>query len=111
MIPIKIGARVFSVEKKDLKELSKEQGAEIQGYVDYFQSKIVLNDNLSPDAEEEVLVHEILHTILDRKNLEVLAKKSDMKELVENMVEYITPRFHSFLRDNPELLKHFLDKA
>jgi len=96
---IKIGARTYQVEKQ------KFEDEEVQGYVDYFQSKIVINDNLSSDAEEEVLIHEILHTIIDRKNLEILAAKSSVKELVENMVEYLTPRFHSFIKDNPELLK------
>ena len=103
---IKIGARIYQVEKQDLSsfETSTE---EIQGYVDYYQSNIVINNNLSPDAEEEVLIHEILHTIIDRRNLEILASKSSVKELVENMVEYLTPRFHSFLKDNPEFLKRF----
>jgi len=104
---IKIGARTYSINKEDLSSI-ENNNEEVQGYIDYNQSKIVINDNLSVDAEEEVMIHEILHAILDRKNIELLATKSDIKEFVENIVEYLTPRVHSFLKDNPDFLKKFI---
>ncbi len=106
---IKIGARTYEIQKEDLDNFTDlPADEEVQGYIDYYQSKIVINNNLSKDAEEEVVIHEILHAIIDRKNIELLARKSDIKEIVEHFVEYVTPRFHSFLKDNPEFLKKFI---
>lgn len=111
MTQIKIGARTYSISKENLDKIGHETDGEVQGYVDYFQSRIIINENLSLDAEEEVLVHELLHTIIDRKNIEILARKSTPEEFVENMVEYLTPRLHSFLKDNPEFISEFVKKT
>ena len=91
--------------------MEEKEGSEIQGYVDYYQSKIVINNSLSQDAEEETIVHEILHVLLDRNNLEIISKNSSIKEVVENLVTYLAPRFHSFLKDNPEFLNEFLSNS
>jgi len=100
---IKIGARIYSIKKIKFDKPSDNE--EIQGYIDYDQSLIAINDSLSQDAEEEALIHEILHAVIDRKNIEILTRKCDIEELVENIVTYLTPRMHSFLKDNPDFLE------
>ena len=109
---IKFGARIYEISLADLKKelagSSIQENEEIFGYVDYSESKIIVDKNMSEDAIKENLVHEILHVLIDRRNLESIYKNSSIKEVVENMVEYLTPRFHSFLEDNPEFQKDFI---
>jgi len=105
-LSLKFGARTYTVLEQP-QPGSNESDEEIQGFVDYFKSQIVLNSSLSPDAKEETLIHEILHVILDRQTLELLARKSSPKELVENLVTYLTPRVHAFLRENSDFLRRF----
>lgn len=82
---------------------------DISGFIDYNQAQIYVEKNVVPDCLREEIVHELMHALLDRPNLELIAKNSSVKEIVENIVEYLTPRFHALLVDNPELQKELLN--
>ena len=108
---LKIGGRQYEILFQDIaKELNiNTDKQEVFGYIDYGQSKIVVEKSMATDAIKEHLTHELLHALLDRKNLELISRNSTLEEVVENIVEYLAPRFHAFLEDNPNFQKDFLN--
>jgi len=108
---IKVGGKTYTINfEEDLTEKFGITGDdEVYGCIDYANSNIYVDTNMSEDSIQESLVHEILHALLDRRNLELIGKNSTIPEMVENIVEYLTPRFHAFLVDNPNFQKEILN--
>lgn len=95
-----------------MEEVVKEEGVDpqdVSGFIDYNQAQIYVEKDAVPDCLRESIIHELMHALLDRPNLELIAKNSSIKEIVENIVEYLTPRIHALLVDNPKLQKELLN--
>lgn len=101
---IKIGARVYSIEKwqgADIKSFTGRDSNELCGFTDYYQSRIIINGELSKDIRQEALMHEIIHTILDNSGIEEIAKQLKEGPHVAGLVSSIAaPRLHALLIDN-----------
>lgn len=78
------------VSKAELKELDPEDGEDFYGFYSNSEYTIYLWSGLSPEASKRVLLHELMHAMLDMTGLgSILA--DDLEEalcnLNENMLE------------------------
>jgi hypothetical protein len=109
---VKIGAKHYKINLVEMKDtIPKEENVDpssVSGFIDYNNSEIYVEKNLKDECIRENVIHELLHGLLDRKNMEIVYKNSSIKEVVENIVEYLTPRFHAMLEDNPKFQEQFL---
>jgi Zn-dependent peptidase ImmA (M78 family) len=89
---LKIGARVYSIDKwqgAEIKSFASRESNELCGFADYYQSRIIINGNLSKDIPQETLMHEIIHTILDNSGIEEIAKQLKESPRVAELVSSI----------------------
>ncbi len=101
---LKIGARTYSIEKwpgTQIESFTGRDSNEICGFTDYYQSKIIINGDVSKDVREETLMHEIMHTLLDNSGIEEIGKQLKEDPHVAELVATVTaPRLHAMLKDN-----------
>jgi len=101
---LKIGARIYSVEKwsgSEIESFTGRDSNEICGFTDYYQGKIIVNGDVSKDVREETLLHEIMHTLLDNSGISEIGKQLKEDPQVAELVATITaPRLHAMLKDN-----------
>lgn len=101
---LKIGNRRYNIEKwsdEQIEELTGKDPSEVCGFTDYYQSKIVINNNMAKDTKEEILVHEILHTLLDNSGIEEVSRQvKEGANLSELIATILAPRLHSLIKDN-----------
>jgi Zn-dependent peptidase ImmA (M78 family) len=99
---VKIGARSYAVSFVSL----EDEENKICGYTDYHKGEIILNDSLVDDAKMEVLLHEMLHCLLDNAGINEIAaqlknsKGDEEQNLAELICNVLAPRLHAFLLDN-----------
>ena len=109
MTILKIGSRTYSIIFSDDDEiLNSSENQNAFGYTDYANSKIVIKNSISNDFKKENLIHEILHTLLDNSGIEIILENSN-KITTELIISVLAPRFHQFLKDNPDVIKTFSD--
>lgn len=89
---VRIGAKNYIVSVTEHDEVFWEND-DIEGFIDYSRSRIVLKPN-SPDAVKETMLHEILHGLFENTGI-------DTEVDAERIVRLLTPRLHAFLKDNP----------
>ena len=100
--PIKIGGRIYTINLVDSvcdETFSTHDNA--YGYVDYINSKITIKNEVSKNYQQENIIHEILHALLDNAGLP--------EENLDKTIQILTPRIHAFLIDNIEFQKNFLE--
>ena len=86
---IKIGGKKFKV--KFIKGLvSDDSGIKLNGYINYQKSTIDIEKNLDKQAQEIVILHEIIHGVLDHAG----------QEHDEVCVDIISRGIYQVLRDN-----------
>lgn len=96
---LKVGCRIFNVEYEDAFDaLSEGRNGDIR--ID--QGIIRVANNLRPDKEAEVLVHEILHALISDAALDW------PREEEEKFVARVTPRLAAFIADNPKVITEIL---
>lgn len=98
MKSVRVGAKVYSVEVVATDEVF-EENPKADAYTDYAACRIRIR-GAAKQFEEENLLHEILHTLLENSGLQ---EEVD----AEKIVKMIAPRLHGLLRDNPEFQKSF----
>lgn len=94
----RVGARTFnfSVEKSNS---VLDSNPNIRSYVDHIASRIVVRfePDMSDDAKEELLFHELMHAIVKNSGLDQCLKEGFTEEFV---VSALAPRIHQLLKDN-----------
>ena len=93
---LKIGNRRYKVLFQPIED------EEVDGYINYTQSEICIDSTIAKDFQQETLLHEVLHGIVDDAKLYSFFSE----ELIEKFIEVLTPRFIQILNDNPELIKY-----
>lgn len=120
---IKIGSHKWDVKKADLslpshsrisKEFKKYGMSDLFfGQVTWEDTCIRLNKDINQEALGEVLLHEILHVIMDEINLHKYLRR-DIKvsrpEQEEDVVQALACYILMVLRDNPRLIDFLLNK-
>ena len=77
-------------------------GAELNGYADRNKTKIVIANDLEPQLEQEVVLHEVMHGIFNHHFHAV----DNMNE--ELCVDCMTKGILTVLRDNKDLKEYLL---
>jgi len=89
---IRIGAMDYTIEMvKDLRDGNHE----LNGWIRYNDSKVMLDDEMEPQAEYITLWHEILHGLLTQ---------AGMARQDEKIVEVLSHGIVMVMRDNPWLV-------
>lgn len=86
---VKIMATKYSIE--EVEQIDKYQ--RLLGQIEYAEEKIKIDKNISEEMKKEVLIHEILHGILEKLGYEEL--NSD-----EQKVQSIASTLYLVLKDN-----------
>jgi hypothetical protein len=98
----RVGARVYVVQILDKNEFVKQllqSGVnetdvhDVKSFINYDKSEICICDGFSDDHNEELVLHELLHALLDNAQF----KQSDVSE---EIIKLLAPRLHQFLLDN-----------
>jgi Zn-dependent peptidase ImmA (M78 family) len=101
---LKIGTRRYDVcclHTAEIKDLTGREADTVCGFTDYYQSKIVINGDMSKDVKQETLMHEILHTVLDNSGIEEVSRQAkEGANLSELIATILAPRLHSLIADN-----------
>ena len=92
---IKIGSMEYEVKKTDKPILLDNQVC--NGIIDYENLFIEINKNRATQKQEETFIHEILHGIINDRNL--------ILEDEEMIVEEISKGIYQVIIDNPEIFK------
>jgi len=79
-----------------------EKGEWWEGKVDYLKQEILLDNELSTEKAKSTLIHEIIHAILE----EVGIKDENRDSLVQPLAQGL----YMVLRNNPELVKCYLER-
>lgn len=120
---VKVGAHSWHVKRENLslprhsrvaKEYKKYGMSDVFfGEVTWQDNTIRLNEDLQQEALGEVLLHEILHVIMDEINLHKylrrdinISRPEQEEDLVQNIACYIL----MVLRDNPKLVEILLNE-
>lgn len=82
----------YQVVLSDKPEL---EGVIHQGIIDYVDTTIEMNKNMSPSRAKTVFLHEIVHGIFE-----------GMEINNEENVEKVTERLLHFIRNNPNVIKY-----
>ena len=90
---VRVQGKQFKIEYQ--KESTMPDGA--LGLTKYMNLSILVQTDLPPSLEQEVVFHEIMHAI--EKSLDL--------ELTEHQVEVLSCGWIQVLRDNPKLLDYF----
>jgi len=98
---IKIGARIYniSIETSEENSVFKEH-EDAYGYIEYPTSEIHIRSNLEKTFQKEILIHEILHGLLDNTGIAEIN--------TDKITEALAPRIYAFLVDNPDFQKKLL---
>lgn len=100
---LKIGARVYQIEKITQQEIQEATGdsGNVCGFTDYYDSRICINSELNKSVREEVLIHEVVHTLLDNSGVEELAKQLKTEPCLSELIATLLgPRLHACCLDN-----------
>ena len=98
MIPdVRIGARRYAIA---LTRRPEDDPAEI----DHHEGTIVVSDAMTTEATVEMVIHEILHGLIDDSGLDIDANEVDE----EMIVRALAPRVTAFLADNPDQVRELL---
>lgn len=92
---IKIGSMEYEVVKTDKPILLDDQAC--NGIIDYEKLFIGISTNRAEQKQEETFIHEILHGIINDRNL--------ILEDEEMVVEEISKGLYQVIKDNPEVFK------
>ena len=76
---------------------------ESYGCIDYTRSKIFIATEIVEDFQKEVLLHEVLHGIMDDAHMSKIVKD---ESLLEDFVAMLAPRLMQVLSDNPVLVEY-----
>ena len=98
---IKIGNRIYQVFFDDRERLLENAPMQTFGCIDYAGSKIFISPNISSDYEKEILLHEVLHGIIDDAHINEIVKN---EKAIESFVSALAPRLIQVLCDNSELV-------
>jgi len=98
---IKIGNRVYEAILGDHENLLANAPDDSYGCIDYTRSKIFVATEIAEDFQKEVLLHEVLHGIMDDAHMDKIVKDEN---LLEDFVAALAPRLIQVLSDNPTLI-------
>lgn len=99
MLPkeVKVGIHVFRLKSA---EAESRLGPGNWGLIDFKEGTISIVAGIPATRQAEVILHEVLHALLFGQSV----------KHEEALVTTLSEGLLSFLRDNPELLKHILGK-
>jgi Zn-dependent peptidase ImmA (M78 family) len=93
---IKIGHLTISVERT-------QDATDWDGLANYAESRIYLRDGLALDREQQVLIHECFHFLLDNAGIKQTNK-------THQEVDVLASGFLALLRDNSDVMKYLMRK-
>ncbi len=99
---VKIGARTYTIHEQDAEENSVfKEHEEAYGYIEYPTSQIYIRADLETTFQNETLIHEILHGLLDNTGIDEIN--------TDQITKALAPRLHALLVDNPDFQKKILE--
>lgn len=98
---VKIGVLNYEIVQGTALSNTKEEWQ--LGEISYGESRIYLDDNLSPQVRKQTLMHEIVHGMLNEIGHE--AERED-----EGLVNGLANQILMLLQSNPELWNFFTEK-
>jgi hypothetical protein len=98
---VKIGARTYAIHEQDAEENSVfKEHEEAYGYIEYPTSEIYIRSDLEITFQNETLIHEILHGLLDNTGIDEIN--------TDQITKALSPRLYAFLVDNPDFQQKLL---
>lgn len=94
---IKIMGIPFKIVEKPV--VCKGENGLTRGVIDFSNDTIEIDEELSPERKEQVLIHEILHAIFDLIGDEELAKD-------EKTVQSLSAALHCVIKENNLCLEY-----
>lgn len=103
---IKIIDTTYTIKYVDsLNEVDPTGQECLWGYCDYWNQQItILNDKDNPSKTRQILLHEVLHAMAARLDIEDLTGDEN------NVVDHVAVGLNAVLSDNPNFLKMFEEK-
>ena len=96
---------IIKVPFKDI-GYNKKGFADALGYNNYQKQEIVICTDAPEDRQKEVLLHEVLHSVI---NHFAIPMPEDIEEM-ENVVTGLSEGLYQVFNDNPEFIKVYLDQ-
>lgn len=106
---VDVGWKVFDIKIK--KELA-EKDEHLDGCTDFRASEICVDEKIKGDYFVEVLLHEIMHAVLETVGLGDNDNNDKQIEISnEDLTQEITKGLLLLFRNNPELSHYLVDKS
>lgn len=97
---VKVGPYWFAVESDDGLRMDTEDGSTTSGYVDTNNLKIVVNTARPEQIQRSVLVHELMHVVLQNAGI----------EHDEQVIVALETGWLAVLQDNPALIDYLMGR-
>lgn len=111
---VRIGPRNYTLASpKRAKKILAQSKDDLDGQCDLSGSEIIINPNIGSTGHAKgVLMHEIIHAILDGYGFNWTAQTTEFgnsTEAQEYLAEFFSSAFLAFLKDNPQLVGVLVD--
>lgn len=105
-MPDKVKVHTYTYTIKEEAEPKGLDGSPAFGYCEYRNQIIVIDKELPRERKQAILMHELLHAVMDAINFDI--KGTPPIDVEETIVVDMAPMLVNLLKDNPKLVKYIL---